>query len=274
VKTLWLVNGKPTGVDPADRGLAYGDGLFETMAADSGRVRWLEYHLDRLEHGCGSLLLAPPSRALLRDDVAAACPLTGRAALKLILTRGPAARGYAPPEPPPTPTRILGISPWPAYPDDRYTAGIRVQTCHLRLAEGGALAGLKHLNRLEQVLAAHELRGSDAAQGLLRDASGRVIGGTSSNLFVVRRGELVTPLLTRCGVRGVMRRIVMETALALGIATSEQDLELEDIWAADELFMTNAIFGIWPVARIDARSFTVGALTRRLMRELDYGSAT
>lgn len=274
MKTLWLVNGKATGVDPADRGLAYGDGLFETMAADAGRVRWLEYHLDRLEHGCRSIAIAPPSRALLHDEIAAACPQSGRAALKLIVTRGSAARGYAPPEPPPSPTRILGISPWPAYPDDRYTAGISVQTCRLRLSEGGALAGLKHLGRLEQVLASLELRGSDAAQGLLRDNSGRVIGGTSSNLFVVRGGELVTPALTRCGVRGVMRRVVMESAATLGIATSERDLELEDVLAADELFMTNAIFGIWPVARVDTRQFAVGALTRRLMRELDYGPAT
>jgi 4-amino-4-deoxychorismate lyase len=273
LNTLWLVNGKATAVDPGDRGLAYGDGLFETMAADSGRVRWLEYHLDRLEHGCGRLAIPVPPRALLRDEIAAASPKTGRTAVKLIVTRGTAARGYTPPQPPPTPTRILGISPWPSYPDDRYTAGIRVRTCGLRLAEGGALAGLKHLGRLEQVLASLELRGTDAAQGLLQDGSGRVISGTSCNVFVVRGGELLTPALTRCGVRGVMRRIVMETAAALGIVSGERDLGLDEVLAADELFMTNALIGIWPIARLDAHAFAAGPITRRLMRELGYGAA-
>jgi 4-amino-4-deoxychorismate lyase len=273
VTTLWLVNGQTTGVDPADRGLAYGDGLFETMAADGGRIRWLDYHFERLEDGCRRLGIDVPARALLREEIAAACPRAGRAAVKLIVTRGAGARGYAPPDPAPTPTRIVGISSWPDYPSDRYTVGIRVQTCRLRLAEGSALAGLKHLGRLEQVMASRELRGTDAAQGLLLDVSGRVVSGTSSNLFVVKDGALTTPALTRCGVRGVMRRVVLETAASLGLACRECDIDPADLAAADELFMTNALFGLWPVARLDARSFATGSLTQRLMRELGYGVA-
>ena len=175
--------------------------------------------------------------------------------MKLIVTRGPGARGYGPPEPN-QPTRILSISGWPSYPARNYADGIAVRVCALRLAESEALAGLKHLCRLEQVLAQLELRGSGADQGLLLDNGGRVVGGTSSNVFAVRDGVLLTPALTRCGIKGVMRRVVLETAAELGIAAEERDVTLAELEAADELFMTNALIGIWPVALLDGRSFS------------------
>src|SRR5688572_23821757 len=128
VNTLWLVNGQSTGIDPADRGLAYGDGLFETMAASEGRIRWLDLHLDRLEEGCRRLEIPAPSRNLLTHEIEALCPRTGRVVVKLIVTRGPGARGYPPPESP-TPTRVLAISQWPDYPDSYYRDGISMQTC-------------------------------------------------------------------------------------------------------------------------------------------------
>jgi 4-amino-4-deoxychorismate lyase len=131
-----------------------------------------------------------------------------------------------------------------------------------------ALAGIKHLCRLEQVLAQLELRGHAVQQGLLLDAGGNVVGGTSSNLFAVRSGELVTPTLARCGVKGVMRRAVLETARAHGMRAAERDLTLADVFAADELFVTNALFGIWPVTDIDGRRFAIGATTRTLMARL------
>jgi 4-amino-4-deoxychorismate lyase len=271
VNTLWLVNGRATTVDPADRGLAYGDGLFETMAAADGTVRWLGHHLERLEDGCRRLSIPTPDATAVRSEIAACCPPVGRAVVKLILTRGPGARGYGPPEPS-QPTRILSISDWPSYPARNYSAGIAVRVCALRLAESEALAGLKHLCRLEQVLAQLELRGSGADQGLLLDHGGRVVGGTSSNVFAVRDGVLLTPALTRCGIKGVMRRVALETAAELGIAAAERDLTLADLQTADELFMTNALIGIWPVAQLDARSFSPGAITRRLMRRLGIGS--
>lgn len=271
MKTLWLVNGRAAAVDPADRGLAYGDGLFETMAALDGTIRWLGHHLERLVDGCRRLAIPQPDLATIRREIAEHCPGAGRAVVKLIVTRGPGARGYAPPEPS-EPTRILAISDWPAYPSRHYARGIAVRVCTLRLAESAALAGLKHLCRLEQVLAQIELRGTGCDQGLLLDHGGRVVGGTSSNLFAVRDGVLLTPALTRCGIRGVMRRVVLETAAELGIATSEVDLTLEDLERADELFVTNALIGIWPVARLDTHSFPAGATTRRLMKRLDFGT--
>ena len=270
METLWLVNGQRTGVDPADRGLAYGDGLFETMAAHDGRIRWLDLHFDRLEDGCRRLQIQPPERRVLADEIATHCPRVGRAAVKLIVTRGPGARGYAPPAAP-TPTRILSIGAWPKYPSSHFANGIRVRVCRLRLAVNTALAGMKHLNRLEHVLAHLELRGTDAEQGLLLDTSEHVVGGTSGNVFAVYQGRLFTPAIERAGIKGVMRRVVLTAAAELEISAAERDLTLAEIANADELFMTNALFGIWPVASFDNRTLARGPVTRRLMQHLGVG---
>jgi len=270
LETLWLVNGRRTGVDPADRGLAYGDGLFETMGAADGRVRWLDYHLERLIGGCARLAIEPPDPDVLRAEIAAQCPRSGRFVVKLIVTRGPGERGYRPPAAPKT-TRILGISDWHDYPPAHYSHGIRVRVCELRIGVSPALAGLKHLCRLEQVLAQLELRGHDVEQGLLLDTSGHVVGGSNSNVFAVRGSKLLTPATTRNGVAGVMRRVVLENAAEAGLAPHEAELTLRDLQTADELFMANSLFGIWPVARLDERAFATGPATKRLMRHLGYG---
>jgi 4-amino-4-deoxychorismate lyase len=136
------------------------------------------------------------------------------------------------------------------------------------LGENPALAGIKHLCRLEQVLAQLELRGHAVQQGLLLDTSGHVVGGTSSNLFAVRGPGLATPSLARCGIKGVMRRAVLEAARMLGIRADECDLTLPDVLAADELFVSNSLFGIWPVTDIDGQRFVVGPTTKRLMSHL------
>ena len=267
VKTLWLVNGQSSGVDPADRGLAYGDGLFETMAASSGEIPWLDLHLDRLEEGCRRLEIPAPSRSLLRKEIGSHCPRHGRAVVKLIVTRGPGTRGYLPPEPT-VPTRVLAISDWPDFPESYYRAGIKMRTCSLRLGENPALAGIKHLCRLEQVLAQLELRGHAVQQGLLLDASGHVAGGTSSNVFGVFGSTVATPSLFRCGIKGVMRRAVLEAARALGMRTEEREITPAELGEASEVFVTNALFGIWPVAELDEQRFSVGPTTKRLMQYL------
>lgn len=270
MNTLWLVNGQPTGVDPADRGLAFGDGLFETMAVTDGEIRWLPLHLDRLEHGCLRLAIPVPARAIIERELRTHCPSEGRAVAKLIVTRGAGPRGYAAPEPA-VPTRVLGISPWPDFPAARYREGIAVRVCEMRLGENPALAGLKHLSRLEQVLAQFELKSHSVDQGLLLDTSDNVVGGTSCNLFAVFGAELVTPTLLRSGIKGVMRRAVLEAATTLGIRCAERDLKLAHIASADELFMTNALIGVWPVALLEAQRFAVGPVTKRLMDHLGYG---
>jgi 4-amino-4-deoxychorismate lyase len=271
LKALWLVNGRETGVDPSDRGLAYGDGLFETMASVDGRIRWLDYHLERLERGCRRLSIEAPDPGIVRAELAAHCPRSGRVVVKLIVTRGPGERGYRPPDAP-KPSRILGLLAWPEIPGSHYSRGIRVRVCALRLGLSPALADLKHLCRLEHVLAHVELRGYDVEQGLLLDMAEHVVGGSSSNVFAVRGDELLTPAVTHNGIAGVMRRVVLETAPLVGLNPREADLTLDDLNDADELFVTNALIGIWPVARLDERAFGRGPATVRLMQHLGYGN--
>lgn len=269
-QTNWLVNGEFTTLDPADRGLAYGDGLFETMTARNGSLPWLAYHLDRLAAGCQTLGIPAPPQRLLREEISRIVPERGSWVVKLIVTRGGGARGYRPP-PVPKPTRLLSVSHWPDYPAEHYTAGICLKTCRIRLGENPVLAGLKHLNRLEQVLAQMELSSDSTVQeGLMLDGRGLVAGGTFSNVFAVRAGALSTPRIERCGVRGVMRKLVLESCAAMGLAAQETDMDLSACYDADELFVTNAVFGIWPVRRLDAKRFEVGDTTRQLQVKLGY----
>jgi 4-amino-4-deoxychorismate lyase len=213
-----------------------------------------------------------PSRSLLAQEIDSYCPRQGRAVVKLIVTRGPGMRGYLPPDPA-APTRVLMISAWPDYPASNYLYGISMRTCRMRLGENPALAGIKHLCRLEQVLAQLELRGHAVEQGLLLDASGYVAGGTTSNIFVATGAAVATPSLVRCGIKGVMRRSVLEAARALGLRAEEREITMVELLAADEVFVTNSLFGIWPVTAIDDRRFAIGPATKTLMKHFESGSA-
>ncbi len=255
---------------PSDRGLAYGDGLFETMAAVDGRIRWLDYHLERLTASCRRLAIPCVSADLLREEIRTACPAEGRFIVKVIVTRGSGARGYRPPDNP-EPTRILSVGSWPSYPSEYYTDGIAVCSLDTPVGENPSLAGMKHLCRLEQVLGRMELEKHDAQEGLQFASSGAVVGGTMSNLFAVIEGRLSTPSVEASGVAGVMRRIVMETAGARGLSVVEGVLTAADLQSAQALFMTNAVIGIWPVKRLDAREFDIGQITEGLMAALGIG---
>jgi len=262
-----VVNGSETTVSASDRGLAYGDGLFETMASIEGRIRYLDYHLDRLAAGCRRLSISLPSLSALREEIEAACPQRGNAVLKLIVTRGSSARGYRPPADA-SPTKIMSVSDWPNHPRSHYTRGITVRSLRTPIGENPVLAGMKHLCKLEQVMAQMELRETDADEGLQYTNGGVVVGGTMSNLFVLIDGVLSTPSVASCGVSGVMRRVVMETAEKLRLPLREQRIERRDLAKASELFLTNAIIGIWPITRLDGMEFPIGETAKRLMSSL------
>lgn len=263
MKPAAWVNGEPASSLPlADRGLQYGDGLFETLAVVDGRVRRLELHLDRLREGCARLCLPMPDDALLREEMRQAAEGVSRAVLKLMLTRGSGGRGYRPPEPA-TATRLLFRHLWPDYPESWSTYGIELRICTTRLAVGSPLAGLKHLNRLEQVMARSEWS-EGAQEGLMLDAEGRPVAGTMTNLFASPAdGLMVTPDLSRSGVAGVTRRHVLARAQAEGLRLEIRDLSLEQLLDCREIFVCNSIAGVWPVVRIAERRYPVGPLTRR-----------
>lgn len=241
-----LVNGRSTEVLPAnDRGLLYGDGVFETIAVRDGRPVQLDRHLGRLESGCRRLAINPVPVAQLSQEARRLAGQAQRAVLKIIVTRGAGGRGYRP-EPQACPTRIVGLHPWPDYPDSFRTQGIAATVCRTRLASNVALAGIKHLNRLEQVLARNEWA-DEYQEGVVLDMLGRPVEGTMSNLFLVRDGALLTPQLRECGVAGIMRERIMEYARDAGLPMRVAELDRADLNRAQGLFFCNAIIGIWPV---------------------------
>ncbi|GBF31640.1 aminodeoxychorismate lyase [bacterium MnTg04] len=254
-------------VPAGDRGLQYGDGLFETMAATDGRIALLDEHLERLSHGAGRLGLPIPDRGVLRREVLGLLPGQGRAVIKLILTRGSGGRGYRQPEKIKI-RRIVSVHPWPDYPDSWASDGIAVRLCETRLANDPVLAGLKTLNRLHQVLARAEWDNPDIAEGLMMDADGRVVCGTMSNLFLVRSGALLTPGLEYSGVAGVMRKQILKIAAQMEIEVQERAVSLDDLSRADEIFVSNSLIMIWPVRQVDDRNRATGPLTRRLQQAL------
>jgi 4-amino-4-deoxychorismate lyase len=264
---IW-VNGAPaTAVSALERGLHYGDGLFETMACMAGRVRFQELHLARLARGCERLGIAAPDPDHLSRELAALGAGQARCILKLILTRGPAlARGYGYTTGQ-VPTRIALRYPWAGAPAEP-AAGLRVRIARLRLAENPATAGVKHLNRLEQVLARAEWDDPQVAEALLFSRSGALISGTMSNVFLVRGSTVRTPKLELCGVAGIMREVVMNVARDAAFAVQEQVLGAADLDAAEEVFLTSSLTGIRRVGEIEGRILAGGAASRVLQAAL------
>ena len=242
-----LINGEPTRlVQASDRGLAYGDGLFETLLLIDGNPMLWERHMARLATGEARLGLPGTDKNLLLEETLALASGAGREVVKIILTRGSGGRGYRPP-PEPAVTRILSRHEWPDYPASWFIDGVRLRLCETRLGCCPQLAGIKHLNRLEQVLARREWSDDRIAEGLMLDTRGNVVEGTQSNLFLLREGRLMTPDLSHCGVAGVVRDLVIEEADSLGIECYRLAVTVDDLATADALFLTNSILGICPV---------------------------
>ncbi len=269
-----LVNGQTQDmVSTGDRGLLYGDGVFETIAVQNGEARSWELHVARLRLGCERLGIAPVDSRVLAAEAAALCTNITRAVLKIIITRGPGGRGYRPPASA-TPTRIMQLHPWPDYPERFARDGAPVRICTIRMGRNPVLAGIKHLNRLEQVLARAEWDDENIPEGLLLDQQGFLIEGTMSNVFLVQGLKLVTPDLRLCGVAGVMRARLLELAADAEICTEVRSVLIDELYNAQEVFVSNSIIGIWPVLRIGTQNFTIGNVTRTLQRILqDYPGA-
>jgi 4-amino-4-deoxychorismate lyase len=204
----------------------------------------------------------------LRDEIKLLASGCDAALVKVVVTRGVAtARGYAA-QGSETATRVVLRYSWAQEDSHYWTDGVVIRIADLRMGENSALAGIKHLNRLEQVLARTELRDTNVAEALMFSSSGRLVSGTMSNVFLVDGECLRTPLIDQCGVAGVMRRVVLQEALRAGIAREECALNAEDLNRADEIFLTNARIGIWPVRAIGQRTLQPGTITRQLQSAL------
>lgn len=272
-----LVNGESREhVEIADRGFQYGDGLFETIAVDNGQAVFLGRHLDRLKAGCRRLYIPFPDIELLVYETSTLCQHSSKAVLKLILTRGSGGRGYRQPDVI-QPTRVLSLHPFPSFPISilgKFASayeeqGIAARFCSTRLGLNPALAGIKHLNRLEQVLARAEWSDPVIQEGIMLDMNDHVIEGTMSNLFYVKNDMLFTASLALAGVAGVMRSIIMALSARHNLPVVEHAFSKDELLSADEIFVCNSIIGIWPINKIANTRFPVGSKTRQIQVWLD-----
>lgn len=256
-------------ISALDRGFAYGDGFFETCRIYKNKIHLWDLHVARLQDTAQRLLIPIDLEFLqtcveniLQDNT------EDHASLKIQITRGETQRGYAFPDNL-SPNYSLFLAQANSFIVDNWLEGVKVRVCDLTLSSNPALAGLKHLNRLENILARAEWK-NEFAEGLLFDQAGHLIEATMSNIFLVKNHQLITPDLRGAGVAGVMRSVIMTqfaTELSLSVAT--QNVTLDDLTSADEIFLCNSLIGIWPVISVDKiLSLKPGDITRQLQTRL------
>jgi len=249
-------------LDASNRGLNYGDGLFETLLIENGEPIWWGEHFARLRRGTQALGMQLPDPDGLLREICELAQGHQRAVLKLVLVREGSGRGYAP-NAGARSQRILSLHPAPVLPIAHYREGIEARWCSLRWSQQPRLAGIKHLNRLENVLAKAECDQAGVSEGLVCDSSGQVVSATSANVFIQRRGKLFTPPLRESGIAGVCRDWLL----------SRMNVEIRELYPlevlrADAVLLTNCVRGIVPVTRLDERRFRVTPLLAGLMAQL------
>ncbi len=264
--STWYHDGKPIDAAPIDdRAFQYGDGLFETIAIRAGTPRLWDFHMERLEFGCSRLNIEMPESAGLKDELMRALEESkeqpGYSVAKIIVSSGVGQRGYG--RAPASPAAVfIGVFPARPVARDTYRRGVDMHLCETRLAVSSATAGIKTLNRLEQVIGRSEALAAGAFEGLMLDADGRVICGTMSNVFIVSDKSLKTPSLERNGVAGVMRRLMLESLDSSGMDIEVRDIDVDEFRTCDEVFLTNSQFGLLPVRECGQHEFEAGSVTR------------
>ncbi len=254
-----------------DRGLQYADGVFDTIAIRQGRARLASLHIERLRIGCERLGMDIPATDVLLGMLGSAIASTacdGSGVAKFVVTRGSGQRGYRYASDS-TPRVMLGLFELPVYSRACWMHGVEIRICNLRLGSQPALAGIKSLNRLEQVLARNEWQSESIAEGLMLDADGNIVCGTMSNLFVSSESGLSTPAITTAGVSGVMRRHIIARSESDGLTVNVEPIPISTFKECREVFLSNSQIGIWPVRRCGTRSYAApGPTTQRVMKLL------
>ncbi len=260
-----------------DRAVQYGDGLFETVALREGKLELWEAHLQRLKRGAQRLAIPLPDVDLLNRELQQLISAFDQqqGVVKITLSRGQGGRGYAAAADL-EPTRILSLTPWPYSVSRQNQArqqGVRLHICNTRLGDNPTLAGIKHLNRLEQVLARNEWSDPEIAEGVMMNLNGEMIEGTMSNLFFVRDGEVLTPDLSRCGVEGVMRQHLLQRFEHHAVTVTQRSVPLQELVVIDEAFCCNSLIGIWPIRQIGGVTLPApGTVTHDCIHWLNGGS--
>lgn len=244
---VMLINGKAgSAIEVLDRGLQYGDGVFRTLKVMAGKVCWWEDQFCKLAEDCAALRIPCPDREVLEAEIRQLAGMPGVGVVKVIITRGVGPRGYAIPPDMLAQRIVMGL------PDAGIAnRDVRVRWCELRLSEQPALAGIKHLNRLENVLARSEWGDPEIAEGLMLNAAGEAVCGTMSNLFLLEQGNLVTPDLSACGVAGVARSRIIHAAERHALTVKVEPCSRARLLASDGLFLCNSLIGVWRVAALE-----------------------
>lgn len=282
----YLINGSfEQTISALDRGLVYGDGVFRTMQACDGLpVNW-PLHYQKLVADCAAIGIVCPSAELLMLDLQHLFKTPEHSehrihaeqkteVVKIIITRGESARGYAPPAVT-VPTRVVIKSAMPQYAASNYEQGVNLHVCETRLGTQPKLAGIKHLNRLENVLARMEWREESLFDGLLLDQQGNVIECTMSNIFARFGDLLVTPNLSQCGVAGITRQRILWLENALGLTEQVNSMQvkaltLAQLLQADEVVICNSLYGVFQVNTINNKSWPQQKLASTLRNLLGY----
>jgi 4-amino-4-deoxychorismate lyase len=260
----WFVNYTPnSSISVADRGLAYGDGVFETLHATTHCFFQLDDHLSRLYRGLDKLNMdfsLDQQKKLFSFLYSDVLPLINdESVVKIIVSRGEGGRGYLPPKQC-SHTVIIGISPAPDY-QIQQQKGVRLSVSPVPVSNNRFLAGIKHLNRLENVMAKGFLMANDFEAVMLNDRE-EVIECIQSNIFWFKQGFLYTPSLEQSGVQGTFRKNIVENQMDYCVQIGH--FSLSNLMDADEVFITNSLMKIVPVISISGRSFPIGPDTRKL----------
>jgi 4-amino-4-deoxychorismate lyase len=250
-----LVNGQfKDSLPVSDRGLQYGDGVWETLLISSGKIILLDEHLKRLQWGCNRLNIIGLDKTILRQEISLISKDIRNCILKIIITRGSGGRGYSA-QGLNSPTRILSLHGIPNTIDHYRNSGINICYCTTQLSHNPQLSGFKTLNCLQQVLARSELT-DDYQEGIVSDIRGHIIEGTMSNLFLIIGEQVITPRLTHCGIRGIMRAYIVKLLANKNINFVERCVSMQDIENANRLFFTNSVIGLWFVTKINNIEFS------------------
>jgi 4-amino-4-deoxychorismate lyase len=232
-------------------------GVFETLAVVNAQPRLLQRHLARLMEGCERLGLGAPPEAVLAAEIARQAATPGAGVVKCIVTKS------AGDDPDVAAVRwSVHAEPPRLRPPEWARDGVSIMTCCTRLRIEPRLAGLKLLDRGAQVLARQEWTAESIAEGLMLDEEGRLISGTMTNVYAVIDGVICTPSIVRCGVAGVMRALLLDAWAASGQPALIRDMEPSELKAAREVFLSNALIGVWPVRALDGQPITLGPAAR------------
>ncbi len=263
MKHIVLINGKKQSkLSVFDRSVQFGDGLFETCVVKDRKILFWSEHFSRLERGRKKLKINEVGSGQWLKDIAKAISISklDNAVVKIILSRGESLRGYGFDEKI-TPTRIVIISSLPEKVPDEYALTL----CKSGYATNQILSGIKHCNRLEQVLARSDM---SADECIMLDENGHVISTTQANIFAIKSNVILTPALDECGIEGTRREVILKIARELGMQVDVCSLSVSELLESDEVFIANSVIGIKSVSKINQQQFDQHVTTEKVKHAL------